>query len=69
MPNDATNDPAARRRSIGEHGQCRPAVSRLQSKKQRAGFLDVSFGTTLGGRLEGNRGRMIRSADENQGIR
>ena len=31
------NDPT-RRRSIGEHGQCGPAVSRLQSKKQRTGL-------------------------------
>ncbi len=54
------------RRSIGEHGQCSPAVSRLQSKKQRAGFLDVLFGTTLGGRLEGNRSRMIRPTDKFQ---
>ncbi len=53
-------------RSTGEHGQCGLAVSWLQSKKQLAGFLDVLFGTTLGGRLEGNRSRMIRSADENQ---
>ncbi len=58
-------DPA-RHRSIGEHGQCGPAVSRLQPKKQRAGFLDILFGTTLGGRLEGNRSRMIRSTDESQ---
>ncbi len=58
------NDPA-RRRSIGEHDQCGLAVSRLQSKKQRAGFLDFLFGTTLGGRPERNRSRMIRSANEN----
>ena len=47
---------------------CGPAVSWLQFEKQRAGFLDVSFGTTLGGRLEGNRRRMIRPADEIQGF-
>ena len=49
---------------IGEHGQCSPTVSRLQSKKQRTGFLDVLFGTTLGGGLEGNRRQLIRPTDE-----
>src|SRR4029453_12215881 len=58
--------PAAR--SLVEHSQCRPAVSRFQSQKQRARILDVSLGTTLGGRLQGNRSRMIWTADENQGF-
>jgi Arc/MetJ-type ribon-helix-helix transcriptional regulator len=39
--------PAAR--SIVEHGQCSRAISGLQTKNQRAGILDVSLGTTLGG--------------------
>src|SRR6185312_4120960 len=55
-------------RSLVEHSQCRPAVSRFQSQKQRARVLDVSLGTTLGGRLQGNRSRMIWTADENQGF-
>jgi hypothetical protein len=38
-------------RSIVEHRHCRPAVSGLQFKKERAGFLNISLGTTLGGRL------------------
>jgi hypothetical protein len=38
-------------RSIVEHGHCRPPVSGLQFKKERAGFLNVLLGTTLGGRL------------------
>jgi hypothetical protein len=49
---------------IVEHSQCRPAVSWFQSQKQRARILDVSHGTTLGGRLQGNRSRMIWTADE-----
>jgi len=61
------NDPP-RRRSFGEHGQCGPAVSRLQPEEQRAGFLDVLLGTALGGRREGKRRRMIRSADERQSL-
>ncbi len=56
----------ARCRSIGEHGQCDLAGSRLQAKKQFAGLRDVLCGTTLGSRLEGNRSRIIRSADESQ---
>jgi hypothetical protein len=56
-------------RSIVEHGQCGPAFSRLQSKKQRAGILDVSLGTTLCGRPQGNSSRMIWAADEDQSFR
>ena len=52
--------------SIGEHGQCGLALSGLQFQKSRAGNLDVSLGTALGGGLEGNRRRMRRTADENQ---
>jgi len=51
---------------IGEHGQCSPAVSWLQSKEQRAGLFDVLWGTALRGGLEGNRRQVIRPADESQ---
>ncbi len=67
-PIERNSDDPTRRRSTGEHDQCGPAVSRLQPEKRRAGFLDVLFGTTLGGRPEGDRSRMIRTADENQSL-
>jgi hypothetical protein len=56
-------------RSIVEHGQCSPAFSGLQSKKQRARILDVSLRPTLRGRLQGHGSRMIWAAHENQSLR
>ena len=56
-------------RSIRQHGQCRAAISGFQSQEQRAGILDVTLRTALGGRLEGNRRRMVRAANEHQGFR
>src|SRR5262249_14170724 len=46
-----------------------PAITRLQSKKQRARFLYVSFNPTVKGRFNGDGGWMIGPADEGQGIR
>lgn len=67
-PKKQNSNDLARRRLTGEHGHCGPLVTWLQSKKQRAGFLCVLFSTTLGGRLEGNRRRVIWTVDESQGF-
>jgi hypothetical protein len=54
--------------SIVYHSQCGFPLSRLQFKKQCAGFLDVSLGSTLSGVAQGNSGRIIRAANERQGL-
>jgi hypothetical protein len=52
--------------STVKHGRGRLTISGLQSKKKRAGILNVSLRSTLGSSAQGHRCWMIGAADECQ---
>jgi hypothetical protein len=58
-----------RRWSVVKHRQRRSAITRLQSKEQRARFLYVSFNAALKGRFKGDGRWMVDPADEGQCVR